>query len=131
MLARVQLEAESYDSARATARRALAADSLSVSAWAVLGATAWLAGDTAAYEQALAGVRRINPRPADFFAELAEASARQRRYSDGVRFAREALALDSTSTRALGLVGTNALRAGNVEEGRTRLERAFVLDPFN
>jgi cellulose synthase operon protein C len=131
MLARVQLEAESYDSARATARRALASDSLSVSAWAVLGATAWLTGDTAAYGQALAGVRRINPRPADFFAELAEASARQRRYSDGVRFAREALALDSASTRALGLVGTNALRAGNVEEGRTRLERAFALDPFN
>ena len=131
VLARVHLESEAYDSASTVARRALATDSTSLPALAVLGASAWLTGDSAAYRQASAEAHRLNPRPADFFAELAEAAARQRRYADGVRLAREALALDSTSTRALGLVGTNALRAGDMEEGRARLERAFALDPFN
>jgi tetratricopeptide (TPR) repeat protein len=131
MLARVYLEAESYDSASIAARQALSADSASLAAWSVLGATAWLAGDTAGYQRARAAAHRLNPRPADFYAELAESAARQRRYADGVRLAREALALDSTSTRALGLVGTNELRAGNMEAGRARLERAFALDPFN
>ncbi|HET7188823.1 MAG TPA: tetratricopeptide repeat protein, partial [Gemmatimonadaceae bacterium] len=131
MLARTHLEAESYDSASIAARRAIASDSSSIAAWALLGATAWLSGDSAEYSRALAAARRINPRPSDFFAELAEAAARQRRYADGVRLAREALALDSSSTRALGLVGSNELRAGNMEEGRARLERAFAIDPFN
>ena len=131
MLARMHLEAESYDSAAIAARRAIASDSTSIAAWALLGATAWLTGDSAAYSHALAAARRINPRPSDFFAELAEAAARQRRYADGVRLARDALALDSSSTRALGLVGSNELRAGNMEEGRARLERAFAIDPFN
>jgi tetratricopeptide (TPR) repeat protein len=131
MLARVNLEAESYDSASIAARRALATDSTSLAAWALLGATAWLTGDSAGYERARAAAHRLNPRPADFYAELAEAAARQRRYADGVRLAREALALDSTSTRALGLVGSNELRAGNMDAGRARLERAFALDPFN
>lgn len=131
MLARVHLEAESYDSASAAARRAIAADSSSLAAWAVVGATAWLTGDSAQYELALAAAHRINPRPADFVAELAEAATRQRRYADGERLAREALALDSTSMRALGLVGSNELRAGRMEEGRARLERAFTIDPFN
>jgi tetratricopeptide (TPR) repeat protein len=45
--------------------------------------------------------------------------------------ATEALALDSLSVRALGLLGTNELRAGDIERGRARLERAFALDPFN
>lgn len=131
MLARVHLEAEAYDSATVAARRALSSDSTSLAAWALIGASAWLSGDTSQYAVARAAAHGLNPRPADFFAELAEAAARQRRYGDGVRFAREALALDSTSTRALGLVGTNALRAGEMEEGRLRLERAFAIDPFN
>ncbi|MCY7378364.1 MAG: hypothetical protein LH467_03375 [Gemmatimonadaceae bacterium] len=113
------------------ARRALSSDSTSLAAWALIGASAWLSGDTSRYSVARAAAHRLNPRPSDFYAELAEAAARQRRYGDGVRFAREALALDSTSTRALGLVGTNALRAGEMEEGRLRLERAFAIDPFN
>ena len=100
MLARMHLEAESYDSAAIAARRAIASDSTSIAAWALLGATAWLSGDSAEYSRALAAARRINPHPSDFFAELAEAAARQRRYADGVRLAREALALDSSSTRA-------------------------------
>jgi hypothetical protein len=131
MLARVHLEAEAYDSSAAAARRALAADSASIPAWALLGAAAWLTGDSAQFDRAHTAAHRLNAHPSAFFAELAEAASRQRRYADGARLARQALALDSTSTRALGLVGNNELRAGNMEEGRRPIERAFAIDPFN
>ena len=45
--------------------------------------------------------------------------------------ARQALAFDSSSVRALGLLGTNELRLGEIEQGRAMLERAFAIDPFN
>jgi tetratricopeptide (TPR) repeat protein len=92
---------------------------------------AWLQGDSAQYRAALASARRLDSRPAEFFAELAVAAVAHRRYVEGIRAAREALALDSLSVRALGLLGTNELRSGDIEQGRVRLERAFALDPFN
>jgi tetratricopeptide (TPR) repeat protein len=129
--ARVHLAAEAYDSAATAARAALAVDSASLPAWSMLGATAWLAGDSAQYRAALEAAKRLNPRPAEFYADLAEAAVSHRRYAEGVRLASEALRLDSTSVRALGLLGTTELRAGNIEQGRARLERAFAIDPFN
>jgi tetratricopeptide (TPR) repeat protein len=131
LLARQHLAAEAYDSAAAAVRSALAVDSASIPAWSMLGAVGWLAGDSAQYRDALAAARRLDPKPAEFFAELAEAAVAHRRYAEGIKMASEALALDSLSVRALGLLGTNELRAGDIERGRLRLERAFALDPFN
>jgi tetratricopeptide (TPR) repeat protein len=130
-LARAHLEAEAYDSARIVTRQALAVDSAAMTAWALLGANAYLTGDSTEYRVALAAATKINPKPAEFYVELAEAAVRQRRYSDGVRLANQALTLDSLSTRALGIVGTNQLREAKMDEGRATLEKAFAIDPFN
>ncbi|MEO6527314.1 MAG: tetratricopeptide repeat protein [Gemmatimonadaceae bacterium] len=131
LVARTHLSAESYDSATTAVRAALAVDSSSMPAWSLLGAVAWLRGDSAQFSAARDAARRLNPRPAEFYAELAEVAAAHRRYADGVRMAKEALALDSMSVRALGLLGNNELRSGDMELGRARLERAFANDPFN
>ena len=130
-LARLHLSAEAYDSATLAVRAALAVDSSSIGAWSLLGAIAWLQGEQSQFAQARDAVRRLNPRPAEFYAELAEAAVGHRRYSDGISLAKEALTLDSTSLRALGLLGNNELRTGQIEQGRARIERAFALDPFN
>jgi cellulose synthase operon protein C len=130
-LARLHLSAEAYDSAALAVRAALAVDSSSIGAWSQLGAIAWLQGDQAQFAQARDAVRRLNPRPAEFYAELAEAAVGHRRYADGISLAREALTLDSTSLRALGLLGNNELRTGQIDQGRARIERAFAIDPFN
>ena len=130
-MARTHLEAEAYDSATTAIRTALAVDSASIPAWSLLGAVAWLRGDSAQYSFARDAARRLNPRPAEFYVELAEVAVGNRRYNDGVRLAKEALALDSMSVRALGLLGTSELRGGQMESGRARLERAFAIDPFN
>ena len=131
MLARFQMEAEQYDSAKASVRRALAVDSSSMDAWSLLGAMSWLRGDSTELRRAKAAADRLNPRSADFNAALAEAAMHQRRYGEAMRLARVALALDSTSARVLTLLGNNALHAGNIEEGRGFIERAFAIDPFN
>ncbi|MDQ6612869.1 MAG: tetratricopeptide repeat protein, partial [Gemmatimonadota bacterium] len=129
--ARSYLEAEAYDSAKIVTRRALAVDSSSMTAWALVGANAWLTGDSSEFKRARSVAQRLNAKPSEFYAELSEAAVRQRRYADGVRLAKQALALDSLSTRALGLVGTNELREAKMDEGRATLERAFAIDPFN
>jgi len=130
-LARLHLSAEAYDSATMAVRAALAVDSSSIGAWSLLGAIAWLQRDQNQFVQVREAVKRLNPRPAEFYAELAEAAVGHRRYADGITLAREALTLDSTSLRALGLLGNNELRTGQIEQGRARIERAFAIDPFN
>lgn len=131
VVARLHLEAEAYDSAAAAAGRALAVDSTALQGWAVLGSVAWLAGDSAGWRDAQAAAARIHPRPAEFYAELAEAAVRHRRYAQAVAMATEAVRLDSLSARAHGVLGTNQLRVGQIEAGRASLERAFALDPFH
>lgn len=130
-VARLHLDAESFDSARVTAERALSADSTHLGAWAVLGAQSWVTGDSATYRRALGAATALQPRPAGFFSALAEAAVRQRRYSEAVRLAEQAVHYDSTSVTALGVLGTNQLRIGQMDAGRASVERAFALDPFN
>jgi cytochrome c-type biogenesis protein CcmH/NrfG len=131
LLARTHLDAEAYDSATTAVRAALAVDSSSIPAWSLLGAIAWLRGDSAQLAVARDAARRLNPRPAEFYTELADAAVGHRRYAEGVTLAKQAIALDSTSVRALGLLGNNELRSGDIAQGRARLERAFAIDPFN
>ena len=131
LLGGFMLDAEAYDSARAAAGRALATDSSDVGAWALLGAVHWLRGDSAGFAAARAAVGRVHPAPAAFYAAAAEAAARHRRYAEAVRLGREGIALDSSFAPALGVLGLNELRLGEMEAGRAHLERAFARDPFH
>lgn len=130
-VARLQLDAEAFDSARATAERAIRTDSTRMEAWAVLGAQAWITGDSATYRRALQAATALQPLPATFLTALAEAAVRQRRYAEAVRLAQQAVRYDSASIAALGVLGTTQLRIGQMSEGRAAVERAFALDPFN
>ncbi len=131
LLAQLHLGAEAYDSARVSALRAIAIDSSLVPAWAVLGAIAWLRGDSAEFSRAHAAAARAEPRSATFYAEVADAAARNRRYGDAVTMAHLAVHADTLSARAYGVLGENQLRTGDMHNGRTDLELAFTLDPYN
>jgi tetratricopeptide (TPR) repeat protein len=131
LLARHHLDAEQYDSAAAAASRALAVDSTAIEAWAMLAATAWLRDDTTGYARARTAVLRVQARPASFYASVSEAVARHRRYAEAERFGAEGVALDSTNSAALGALGINQLRRGNIAGGRAHMERAFARDPFH
>jgi tetratricopeptide (TPR) repeat protein len=131
LLGRLHLDAEAYDSAAAAAGRALAVDSTALEAWALLGATEWLRGDSVGFARARDRASAVHLRPAGFFSEIAEAAARHRRYADAARLGREGVARDSTAPAALGVLGINLLRLGNMAEGRARLEAAFARDPYH
>ena len=130
-LAAANIEREDYAGAEAEARRALAVDSTASEALSMLAASHYLRGDDAAFEAVRRRVLAHNTRDAGFFAALAEIAARNRLYADATRFAREAVRLDSTSAHALGVLGMNQLRVGEVAEGRRNLERAFARDPYH
>lgn len=130
-IARMHLESESFDSAAVAARRALAADPTALEAWGILGAVAWTRGDSAALRAARHEAARHSARPVAFYVALSEAAARQRRYAEAEQFAAEAVELDSISVVALGALGTNRLRLGQMDSGRAMIERAFAVDPFH
>jgi tetratricopeptide (TPR) repeat protein len=97
----------------------------------VVGAIAWLRGDSAAFRADRQAAERVAPYSATFFADVADAAAHQRRYDDAVTLATLALHADSLSARAFGVLGENQLRTGEMVQGRANLDRAFVLDPYN
>ena len=130
-LASLHLDGEDYAEAEAEGRRALATDSTSLEAMALLSAVARMRGDDAGFGRLRDRVLRQNPRYAPLYTTLAELSARHRRYGDAVSFARQAIALDSTEWRAHGLLGINQLRTGAMDEGRRSLEAAFAGDPYD
>lgn len=131
LLGRLYLDAEAYDSSAAAAGRALSVDSTSIEAWALLGATALLSGDSTGFSRIRAQVAAVHPRPALFYSEIAEAAARHRRYAEAARLGREGVELDSTVAPALGVLGINRLRLGDIDGGRALLEKAFARDPYH
>jgi tetratricopeptide (TPR) repeat protein len=129
--AQMLLEEEHYGAADSVIEIALAVDSTSQDAWAAAASLAWIRGDNAAFSRAESRVKALNSRPADFYAAVAEAAGRHRRYGEAVEIARRGLALDPNSATVLGALGTNLLRTGQMAEGREMLERAFQLDPYH
>ncbi|MGE0441540.1 MAG: tetratricopeptide repeat protein [Gemmatimonadales bacterium] len=130
-LARLDLDTESFAAAAGLAGKAIALDSANLSAWAVLATAALLTGDSAGSRAAEAGVLRHNRAPAAFYAAMAEAMARQRRYAEAARLAARGVAADGRDPAALTALGTNELRLGAIDSGRAHLERAFARDPYH
>lgn len=131
LLARLALTGDDYDQARKEAGQALTINPASRDALAVLAAIAYVRGDDAGFEDARRRDAALDPRDADFFATAAELAVQSRRYAGAVELAKKALALDSASSRARGLLGLNQLRQGEIEAGRASLEAAFKADPYN
>jgi len=131
VLARMDLDAESFDSALVRADRAIGLDSTTERAWAIRGAVLLIRGDTAAFRAVERQVRVHRPVPSGFFAAIAEALGRQRQYAAAARFAAEGVALAPDNPEVLTALGINELRIGRIDSGRARLERAFARDPYH
>jgi tetratricopeptide (TPR) repeat protein len=131
LLARLDLDAEAFDSALARSDRAVRLDSSDQSAWAIRAASYLLLGDSARFQETEAAVRARHAAPAVFYSEIAEAVARHRRYQVAAAVARKGVAADPDEPAALTALGVNELRLGAVDSGRARLERAFERDPYH
>jgi len=97
----------------------------------VLAAVAFLEGRAGDFTRLRDDILADNPRYADFYNELADASVENRLYPQARDFAADAVRLDPKSWRGYGLLGLNQLRLGDIEAGRKNLEIAFAGDPYN
>ena len=131
LAARRLIDAEQYDAAVTEARRGLVTDSTAPGPWVAIAAARWLARDTAGHRAALDMAHRRLPGSALAEVELAELSARNRLYTDAVRFARRGVQRDSFDARTLALLGINEMRIGHPVPARAALERSFALDPYD
>lgn len=131
LLAKLHLTREEPEEALALVQSALEVNPNSLDALSGLAAVRFLTGDEAGFEAARERALALSPRYAGLDATVAELAVQVRRYEEAARRAEAAVALDSASWRAWGLLGMNRLRLGHMEEGREHLERAFAGDPYN
>ncbi|HEX9886811.1 MAG TPA: tetratricopeptide repeat protein [Longimicrobiales bacterium] len=130
-LASLHLKTEDQDRARSEARLALEVNPSSLEALSVLAASHYLSGDVAGYDEARRRIHELNPTYPDLYTTVAELAADRRQYQAAVELAAQAVEVDPSSWKGFGLLGTNQLRTGRIEEGRANLERAFEGDPYN
>ena len=130
-LARLRLASERFGEAREEVEKAIRADPESLTARTVLAAVEFLEGREEEFARVRDGILAYNPRYADLFNELADASVENRLYPQARDFAAEAVRLDPKSWRGYGLLGQNQLRLGDIQAGKANLERSFGGDPYN
>ncbi|RMH14356.1 MAG: hypothetical protein D6701_11370, partial [Gemmatimonadetes bacterium] len=131
MKARLHIMVGRHADARAELEKALAVNPTALDALTMLAASQYLSGERKAYERTLARVHDLSPRYPELFNALADLSVQSRKYKEATDFARRAIALDSLSWRAWGLLGINLLRLGEIDEARSSLEKAFEGDRYN
>jgi tetratricopeptide (TPR) repeat protein len=129
--ARLRFQAERFAEAREEAEKTLEVDPGSFAARTLLAAAAFLEGRDEDFERFRDGVLADNPRYAELFNDLADASVDNRLYPQARDFAAEAVRIDPKSWRGYGLLGMNQLRLGDIEAGRAALETSFAGDPYN
>ncbi len=129
--ARLRFQAERFAEAREEAEKALEIDPGSLTARTLLAAAAFLEGRGGDFERLRDDLLADNPRYAELFNDLADASVDNRLYPQARDFAVEAVRIDPKSWRGYGLLGMNLLRLGDIEAGRAALETSFAGDPYN
>ena len=129
--ARLHLEVENHDDARAELERALEVNPVSLEALSVLAASHYLRGENDEYRRIRDRVTALSPTYAELYNDVADLSVQSRKYVEAARVAQEAIAVDSLSWRAYGILGMNQLRLGLIKEGRASLETAFEGDPYS
>jgi tetratricopeptide (TPR) repeat protein len=131
LLARLLIDSESYAAAERELRAALAVNARSPQALTALAALRYLRGEPERFDALVAQVRQIAPGYSELYETLAEIAGQNRRYGDALRFAMRQVALDPQAWRGHTLIGVNRLRLGQMQAGRSSLERAFRGDPYD
>ena len=131
LLADANISDERFEEARDAAKKAVAENPKDQAALARLAASARLLMDPATATAAEAAALADNPRPADFYAALAERLADRRKYRSAERaFFLAAQADPGRADVKIGL-GMLYMQIGREPEARDLFDAAFESDPFN
>ncbi len=97
----------------------------------VEAAAALLLDDPAGYARARALALEVNPHDGAFFAFVAEALTRHRRYDDAREVASAGVAANPEDAACLQALATTLLRLGDEARGVETLRRAWTRDPYD
>ena len=111
--------------------RVLALNPESLKTLSVLASQAALEERSADYEGYLAQVESFSPNNPVFLGNVADSFGNNYLFDEAVVFARAAIAADTQYWQGYTLLGSNLIRLGKEEEGKTNLEIGYENDPFN
>jgi len=120
-----------HDEARGHLGEALKINPNRLDALGIFAASHWLQSEMAQHDRITKRAIEINPRPAQFYNQIAQVIEGKFRYREAYEYSKKAISKDDTYWPAYYTAGSNALRLGLTEEGRTLLENAFQVDDFN
>ncbi|MFT7470482.1 MAG: tetratricopeptide (TPR) repeat protein [Kiritimatiellia bacterium] len=112
-------------------KRVLALNPESLKTLSVLASQAALEERSADYEGYLAQVESFSPNNPIFLGNVADSFGNNYLFDEAVEFARAAIAADPQYWQGYTVLGSNLIRLGEEEEGKTNLEIGYENDPFN
>lgn len=112
-------------------RKALEINANSLEAHALLAAIANLEGRTADFDAEVKKALAINPSYGEVYRVAGDHAARNYRFEEAVKLARQALVLDPDNARASADIGTHLMRTGDEPAARQALERAWSVDKYD
>ena len=131
LLADLNISDERFLDARDNARKAVAENPRDEDGLARLAAAARLLVDPLGAQAVESVALASNPRPATFYAALAERLADRRKYHSAERAFLQSIAADGNRPDARIGLGMLYMQIGREAEARDLFEAAFAADPFN
>ncbi len=129
--AEIALDGEDFSATAALLAQMRQTNPLDPDAAWLAAARALLLEDRAGFERERAARLATRPADAGFFARVAQALVRHRRYDDARAIAQEGTELDGRHAGCLAALGTTLLRLGDETAGLEALRRAFKRDPYD
>ena len=111
--------------------RVLALNPESLKTLSVLASQAALEERSVDYQGYLAQVESFSPNNPIFLGNVADSFGNNYLFDEAVEFARAAIAADPQYWQGYTVLGSNLIRLGEEEEGKTNLEIGYENDPFN
>ena len=129
--AEIALDAEDFAAARADVAAIRRTNPRDPGAARVEAAAALLLDDRAAFAHAREIDLAVHPHDGRFFAFVADALSRQRRYEEARLVAADGVSADPDDAGCLSVLATTLLRLGDETAGLDALRRAWKRDPYN
>jgi cellulose synthase operon protein C len=129
--AQLALDSEDWAAAKADVAALRRTNPRDAGAARITATAALLLDDRAGYEGARDAAMAVRPRDCAFFAFVAEALTRHRRYDEARAVAAEGVAADAEDASCLSVLAMTLLRLGDETAGLDTLRRAWKSDPYD
>ena len=129
--ARLELDKSDREAAKKSIEKAKEINPLSLDAFALSGAVAYVEDRPADLQREASAALKINPRFAGAYRVPAELAAANYRFEEAVALSRQALEIDPSDVQTLSALGVQLLRTGDEGEARKVLEKSFEIDKFD